>query len=253
VAAVGLPVTLGLYLRSQSRLAATYRERAVEAEMRQAAIESAVRSEERSAMARELHDLVAHHVASIVGRIGVAEHVLASADPRVVTVLDDVHRTAADALADVRRLQDALREPASSEAVVVEPVAVWTEIDAAVARTRATGFTVVTRIDCDGTGLDAFARLTMLRVTQEALTNAMKHADPARPVELDVSRRAGGVAVRVTSACGPRPTPEAGGHGLIGMTERLKLIGGRFDARRIEHAWVVDAWLPASRTRDAAQ
>jgi signal transduction histidine kinase len=248
VAGVGLPILLGLYLRGQNRLAASYRERAVNAELRRAAVESAVRSEERAAMARELHDLVAHHMASIVLRIGVAEHVLGGADPRVTEVLEDVHATAADALSDIRRLQDALRDPALSEVAMIEPDALWTEVDAAIARTRAAGFTVTARIDHHIVGLDAIARLTLLRVTQEALTNVMKHADGSGSVELTIDRRDGGVAVVVRSARARKSAPTTDGHGLIGMAERLHLVGGRFDVRHSEHGWVTVAWLPESAT-----
>lgn len=248
-AGVGLPVLLGLYIRGQRRLADTYRERAAEAESRRVAAESTIRSEERSAMARELHDLVAHHMASIVLRIGVAEHVLGDVDPKVAAVLDDVHGTAADALADIRRLQEALRDPSSSDVAMIEPAAVWTEIDAAVARTRLAGFTVNDRIDRDIAGLDAIARLTLLRVTQEALTNVMKHADPGGPVELTIRRRDGGSAIRVYSTRASAQSPNANGHGIIGMTERLDLIGGRLEVRDASHEWEIDAWLPDAATR----
>ena len=77
VAAFGLPLLLGLYLRGQRRF--------------RALAESEVRAAERGAMARELHDLVAHHMASIALRTGVAEHVIGKQDPRVAEVLDDVH------------------------------------------------------------------------------------------------------------------------------------------------------------------
>ena len=199
-------------------------------------------------MARELHDLVAHHMASIVVRIGVAEHVLEDLDPRVVTVLADVHSTAADALADIRRLQMALRDPILGEIAMIEPEAVWAEVDAAVARARAAGFTIVSRIDRQLVGLDAIARLTLLRVTQEALTNVMKHADPSTPVEVDVERRDDGVSVRVVSGVASGSSTSAEGHGVIGMTERLDRVGGRFEVRRTPRDWVVEAWLPTSPT-----
>lgn len=236
VASIGLPVLFGLYLRGQARLG----------ELHRAAAESAVRSEERSAMARELHDLVAHHMASIVLRVGVARHVLGGGDPRMVAVLDDVYRTAADALADTRRLQTALRDPGLQEVAMIEPDALWKEIDAAVERARAADFTVATHIDRDTLGLDAIARLTLLRVTQEALTNVMKHADPACPVELTIGRRDGGVGIRVSSTGTRTASPNAEGHGIIGMTERLDRIGGRLDIRRTERGWEVEAWLPQS-------
>jgi signal transduction histidine kinase len=228
-AAFGLPLLLGLYLRSQRQF--------------RALAESEIRGQERGAMARELHDLVAHHMASIALRTGVAEHVIGTEDPRVAEVLDDVHRTAADALTDIRRWQTALRDPALHEVAMVEPDALWGEIDAAVQRTRAAGFTVNTDIDRTITGLDAMARLTVLRVTQEALTNVMKHADAAGPVHLAIARHDGGVEIRVDS---DGVDEHQGGLGIIGMSERMELSGGRFTAGRSGHGWQVRAWLPAS-------
>lgn len=228
-AAFGLPLLLGLYLRGQRQF--------------RALAESEVRAQERGAMARELHDLVAHHMASIALRTGVAEHVIGKGDPRVAEVLDDVHRTAADALADIRRWQAALRDPALHEVAMVEPEALWGEIDAAVQRTRAAGFTVHADVDRAITGLDAMARLTVLRVTQEALTNVMKHADASGPVELSIVRRDDGVEIRVDSVGFDEPQ---GGLGVIGMSERMQLCGGTLTAGRSEHGWKVRAWLPAS-------
>ena len=234
VAAFGLPLLLGLYLGSQR----------AESEMRRAAVESDIRAQERGAMARELHDLVAHHMASIVLRTGVAEHVLTDADPRVGEVLDDVHRTAADALADIRRWQSALRDPALNGVAMVEPDALPREIDAAVQRTRAAGFTVTADIDGAITELDAMGRLTVLRVTQEALTNVMKHADPAGSVGVVIECREAETEIRVSSVGGPGDTD--GGHGIIGMAERMELAGGRFSAGSDGTMWEVRAWLPVS-------
>lgn len=228
-AAFGLPLLLGLYLRGQRQV--------------RVLTESEIRAQERGAIARELHDLVAHHVASIALRTGVAEHVIGSADPRVAEVLDDVHRTATDALTDIRRWQAALRDPALHEVAMVEPGALWDEIDAAVQRTRAAGFTVHADIDRTITGLDAMARLTVLRVTQEALTNVMKHADAGGPVRLSVVRHDGGVEIRVDSV---GVDEQRDGLGIIGMSERLELAGGTFAAGRSAHGWTVRAWLPAS-------
>ncbi len=238
-AAFGLPLLLGLYLRSQRQY------RAAEAQMRRAAVESDVRAQERGAMARELHDLVAHHMASIVLRASVAEHVVGSADPRVSEVLDDVHRTAAEALSDIRHWQNALRDPALHEVAMVEPDALPGEIDAAVQRTRAAGFTVTADLGQGLSGLDAMARLTVLRVTQEALTNVMKHADRAGSVDVEIGHHEGGVGIRVSST-GGREGEGGGGQGIIGMAERMELAGGRFAAGRNDGGWEVRAWLPVS-------
>lgn len=243
VAYVGLPLLLGLYLRAQRDLAATYRARAAEAESRRAAAELQTRMAERSAVARELHDLVAHHMASIVLRIGVARHVTTDADPRVHEVLDDVHRTASDALADIRRLLVALRDPALGEVALVESDAVPIEIASAIERTRAAGFDVTADVDPDLGGLDTIGRLTLLRVVQEALTNVMKHSDPRGNATVTVKRSGDGVRVRIYSAGhggGSNPT----GHGIIGMGERVDLVGGRLEAGAAGRGWVVDAWIP---------
>ncbi|PTR31734.1 signal transduction histidine kinase [Rhodococcus sp. OK519] len=243
VAYVGLPLLLGLYLRAQRDLAVTYRARAAEAESRRAAAELQTRAAERSAVARELHDLVAHHMASIVLRIGVARHVTTDADPRVHEVLDDVHRTASDALADIRRLLIALRDPELGEVALVESDAVPIEIASAIERTRTAGFDVAADVDPDLGGLDAIGRLTLLRVVQESLTNVMKHGDPCGIVRVTVERGGGGVSVRIDSAGhgdGSNPT----GHGIIGMGERVDLVGGRLDAGATDRGWVVDAWIP---------
>lgn len=229
LAAFGLPLLFGLYLRGERRF--------------RALTESEIRAQERGAMARELHDLVAHHMASIALRTGVAEHVIGTSDPRVAEVLDDVHRTAADALADIRRWQTALRDPALHEVAMVEPDALWSEIDAAVQRTRAAGFTVTADIDRTIGGLDAMARLTLLRVTQEALTNVMKHADAGGAVRVVIARLDHGVEIRVDSA---GVDEHRGGLGIIGMSERMELAGGRFSAGPGDHGWKVRAWLPAS-------
>ncbi|MBC7301904.1 MAG: two-component sensor histidine kinase [Nocardia sp.] len=241
---VGLPLLLGLYLRGQRDLAQNLRLRAVEAQAR-------TRLDERAALARELHDVVAHHMASIILRISVAGHVVREADPRVVTVLDDVRTTAADALADIRRLLAALRDPALGTVALVDTDAVATEIDAALARVRAAGFTVDGSRDTDLAGLDAISRLTLLRLVQESLTNVMKHADRDVPVRVRVGGRDGGTVLEVVN--GGRETAAPPGHGIVGMRERAELAGGTLRVGAEERAWVVRAWLPAAvRTEEPA-
>ncbi|WP_329603873.1 sensor histidine kinase [Nocardia seriolae] len=172
---VGLPLLAGLYLRGQRQLTASLAARAAEAGLR-------ARAEERAAMARELHDLVAHHMASIVLRVKVARRVLADPDPRVGEVLDDVGGTASGALTDIRRLLAGLRDPGLGAAPLLDAEMVRAEIAAAVERVRRGGLRVDAEIATRLEGLDAIARLTLLRLVQESLTNVMKHADRGRPV-----------------------------------------------------------------------
>lgn len=237
VAYVGLPLLLGLYLRGQRELAENLRMRAADAEAR-------TRVDERAALARELHDVVAHHMASIILRISVAGHVVREADPRMIAVLDDVRGTAAAALADIRRLLAALRDPAPGTIALVDTEAVATEITAALTRVRAAGFTVTAVLETDFHGLDAISRLTLLRLVQESLTNVMKHADRAVPVRFRVGSTDGGIAVEVVS--GGRETAAPPGHGIVGMRERAELAGGTLTVGAEDRYWVVRAWLPDS-------
>ncbi|MGW6423047.1 sensor histidine kinase [Nocardia sp. NPDC055053] len=235
VAYVGLPLLLGLYLRGQRDLAENLRMRAAEAEAR-------TRIDERAAMARELHDVVAHHMASIILRISVAGRVVREADPRIFAVLDDVRGTAADALADIRRFLAALRDPALGTVSLVEADAVVTEVTAALTRARAAGFTVEADLETELGTLDAMSRLTLLRLVQESLTNVMKHADRGVPVRFRIGKRDDGIGVEVVS--GGRDTPAAPGHGIVGMRERVALAGGTLSVGADADHWVVRAWLP---------
>ncbi|GAB2634244.1 sensor histidine kinase [Nocardia goodfellowii] len=249
VAYAGLPLLLGLYLRAQRDLAEKFRLEALAAEARRAEAESHTRAAERSALARELHDLVAHHMASIVLRVEVARHVLADPDPRVSSVLDDVHGAAADSLADIRRLLVALRDPDLGAVALVESETLGREVAAAVERARAAGFVIDADLLADPSGLDAVGRLTLLRIVQESLTNVMKHADRALPVAVTVARGDGGITVRIGSG-GRGVPPNPLGHGIIGIRERVDIAGGLVQAGPAPDGWIVEAWLPATATRE---
>ncbi|MFE3544610.1 sensor histidine kinase [Nocardia sp. NPDC059177] len=238
---VGLPLLLGLYLRGQRDLAENLRLRAADAEAR-------TRIDERAALARELHDVVAHHIASIILRLSVAGHVVRDADPRVVAVLDDVRGTAADALADIRRLLTALRDPTLGAVALVDAESVDTEIAAALTRARAAGFTLDAEIATDLGSLDAISRLTLLRLVQESLTNVMKHADRTVPVDVRIARRDAGIAVDVVS--GGHGAAASPGHGIVGMRERTALAGGTVTVGADGSRWVVHAWLPDRPRRE---
>jgi signal transduction histidine kinase len=101
---VGVPVLLGLVIRTTQELERQADTKAATERQQRDWESRATRAEERGAIARELHDVVAHHIASIVLRLSSARHVLSDADPRVVEVFDDVHHTGAMALADLRTL-----------------------------------------------------------------------------------------------------------------------------------------------------
>jgi signal transduction histidine kinase len=227
-----LPVLLGMHLRSVQQIAWQAKQRAaIEAEN--------ARADERTAIARELHDLVAHHVASMVLRIGVARHVL-NPDPAVAQVLDEVHESGKAAMADLRTLVTVLRS--SKQMITMDLLA---SLNDAVERVEAAGPTVQTSIDAEVANLDAVLRLAILRVVQESLTNVLKHSAPEAKVSLEIRLACGAVEVSLDDAGPRRSEPAEPGHGLIGMRERVELIGGKLVAGPSGVGWQVRAWLPA--------
>ncbi|MBL7254173.1 sensor histidine kinase [Paractinoplanes lichenicola] len=240
---IGLPMLLGLVVR-------TSRELSHQAEQRAAMENRAARADERSAIARELHDVVAHHVASMVLRVGVARHVIPGIDPRVGEVLDDVHGTGTAVLADLRRLVAVLRDDgqvhdAAITAIVPGslPAALGTAVDTA----RRAGLTVEADVDDEVGTIDSVRGLAVLRLTQEALTNVAKHAGPSAHARLRVAVEEGDVIWEVADdgGQGPAPKPPGGGHGLTGMRERVEVLGGELTAGPSGRGWRVATVLPA--------
>ncbi|SCL14230.1 Signal transduction histidine kinase [Micromonospora nigra] len=249
---VGLPLLLGMVIRTTRELSRQAEQRAREEQRRRESDHRAARADERSAIARELHDVVAHHVASMVLRVGVTRHVITDVDPRVGQVFDDVHSTGTAALADLRRLVAVLRDPdavrGEATLTAIEPSAVPAALGAAVDRARQAGVTVEADVDAGVGSLDAVRGLAVLRLTQEALTNVVKHAGPAALARLSVSVVDGAVHWEVTDngrGSVPAPVPPGGGHGITGMRERVDLLGGRLEVGPAGAGWRVATVLPA--------
>ncbi|SCG76891.1 sensor histidine kinase [Micromonospora inositola] len=256
---VGVPLLLGLVIRTTRELGRQAEERAAEEQRRRESESRAARADERSAIARELHDVVAHHVASMVLRVGVARHVLTDLDPRVGEVFDDVHGTGTAALADLRRLVAVLRNPdgvrGDAALTAIEPSALPAALGAAVDRARQAGVTVEADIDPAVGSLDAVRGLAVLRLTQEALTNVAKHAGTSALARLSVSVVDGAVHWEVTDngrGRVPAAVPSGGGHGITGMRERVEVLGGQLEAGPTGTGWQVGTVLPAAVSASAS-
>lgn len=243
---VGVPVGVGLLLRRTRQQVSDAENRA------QAAAASAVRASERAAVARELHDLVAHHVASMVLRIGAAQHITRQADPAIRQVLDDVRATGLAVLDDLRKLVTVLRDQNSlGDAVLVDPADLLAELELAVERLRAAGCSIETDFDRTIVELDAVRRVAVLRIVQESLTNVLKHAGSTSTVFVAVEvDDTGGVLVDVLNHGGGQPAGRGKGHGICGMTERAELVGGSLQAGPSDGDWRVQARLPAPATHE---
>lgn len=243
VSLVGGPLLLAAYVRSQQRIANQA------GQSRELAARNA-RLEERTAIARELHDLVAHHVASMVLRVGVARHVLKQGDPRLSEVLDDVHGSASNALEDLRRLVTILRDPATVDPTLpVEPAELPAALDAVVKQTEQSGVTVTATFDAPAVErLDALRRLVLLRLVQEGLANVVKHAGPTAKAAVHVEVDDVGTARAEIVDTGGTPTERLpiGGHGLAGLAERIELTGGQLESGPYESGWRLAATLPVA-------
>jgi signal transduction histidine kinase len=198
--------------------------------------------EERARIARELHDAIAHNVSMMVVQAGAERRVLDGKDGTTHEVLETIERVGRGALTEMRRLVGMLRSDTG------EPLAPQPGLDdlpTLVGQVCEAGLPVELHIDGERRELPVGIELSAYRIVQEALTNALKHAGEshasvrvhygADSLELEIVDDGGGAAAPVSS----------GGHGLVGMRERVALYGGRLDAgRRPSGGFAVRVLLP---------
>jgi signal transduction histidine kinase len=182
-------------------------------------------TQERARIARELHDVVAHHVSMVAVQAETARLTTPGMPPEGRDRLAAIGDTARDALTEMRRLLGVLRADVDGEAERA-PQPGLDRLDALVEEARAAGTTVRVAVHGQPVALPPGVDLTAYRIVQEALTNARRHA-PGAAVDVDVAFRDDAVSVRVRDD-GPGPASGGdGGHGLVGMHERVAMVGGR--------------------------
>lgn len=211
------------------------------AEQRELQAQAAV-AVERGRIARELHDVVAHNVSMMVVQAGAAARVLDGEQPDVRNALEVITATGRETVDEMRTLLGVLRsddDPAS-----LKPQPGLADLGRLVSGVREAGLPVTLRIEGTPQPLPPALDLSAFRIVQEALTNTLKHAGPARA---DVTvRYADGLVSLEIADTGRGPGGSHGtGHGLVGMRERAAMLGGELQALpRPEGGFTVRARLP---------
>ncbi|MFB4283335.1 sensor histidine kinase [Nonomuraea sp. MTCD27] len=254
VAAGGLAVVLGSPLAMSTHASATVLagvawiaalvtgvwQRVLEDRRRDAA--ERVRRNERLELARELHDVVAHHVTCVVLQAQAARLVARKAPERVAGSLADIELAGSDALAATRRVVGLLREPGGGASAAFGPAERLGELVG-----RFHGPPVSLRLPDGEPVWPSQVSGTVYRVVQESLTNVSRHAPHAGSVTVSVAQRGGALAVEVADDAPPPPARphRGGGYGLVGMRERVEALGGTLAAGpRPGGGWSVLATLP---------
>ncbi|TDD59547.1 sensor histidine kinase [Kribbella antibiotica] len=180
------------------------------------------RLQERARIARELHDVVAHHLSVVVVRADSAPHRLPAVSDEVQQEFAEIGEAARASLTEMRRVLRLLREDAPQE---LEPQPGFDQLPELISSARQAG--AVVELDVEALeGIDPAVQLTVYRVVQEALSNAVRHA-PRSAVKVLVRRAYGCLRVDVVNGPGAAAAPATGsGHGLRGMRERVELVDG---------------------------
>lgn len=229
---LGMAVAVGLYFRARD----SERAKVVEAAVTEA------QTSERMALARELHDVVAHHVTGIVVQAQAAR-MTGEANPAVaLESLGNIEKAGTDALVAMRRLVRSMRTTDQNEQATTDLVADLRQLADSANHSVPTEFSVDVPPD-----LPHEVARSALRLVQESLTNVGKHAAHATQVRVLVALEHSELHIRVADdgdGAMVRPAGGSGGYGLVGMRERVELLHGRFTAGPADGGWVVEAWLP---------
>ncbi|MHC5703154.1 sensor histidine kinase [Streptomyces sp. PKU-MA01144] len=228
---------LGDSLRTRRAYFAQLEERATRLEKEREAQSKVAVAAERARIARELHDVVAHNVSVMVVQADGAAYVLDAAPDQAREALETISSTGRQALAEMRRLLGVLRTGDAPESGEYVPQPDVEQIKELVEQVRGAGLTVDFRIEGTPRPLPSGVELTAYRIVQEALTNTRKHGGPdaGASVRLVYFDDGLGLLVEDDGRGAAHELYEDGGadgkgHGLIGMRERVGMVGGTLDA-----------------------
>jgi signal transduction histidine kinase len=232
LAIFGTAYAVGAYVRVRRAYTAALEERAEDAgRTRQQEAKQAV-TDERLRIARELHDVVAHAMSVVAVQSGVAAHVIDQEPDEAKAMLQTINGMSREALAEMRRLLGVLRSEGDAPGASLAPAPSLSDLDSLLASVTSTGVTLDVVADGEPRPLAPGLDLAAYRVVQEALTNVVRHAGPAT-VAVHITYGADALEIEIrddgrgTAALASSP---AGGHGLMGMRERVELYGGTVSA-----------------------
>ena len=218
---------LGAYAQTERRYRRELEERAASAEREREQLARIAVHEERASIARELHDIVAHSVSVMLVGVRGARDVLRTAPDAADDTLARVERSGEQSLAELRRILALLREP--QQTAESHPQPSLAELDELVASYRTAGLPARLEVIGEPMPLPSGVELSIYRIVQEALTNALKHSDPTN-VTVTLAFHDSRLELEVVDD-GTTATTDAAtiGQGLIGMRERLALLGGELE------------------------
>lgn len=238
-------VVAGDSVRNRRAYLAQVEERALQAERTRE--EDARRSvrEERVRIARELHDMVAHHMTLVNAQVGVAHHLLRTDPDRAYQALAHVKDTSRSALDELRATVSLLRDDADPHAEL-QPAPSLSDLDDLLTSVRETGLDIQLSTSGPARRLSGATDLAAYRIVQEALTNASKHGT-GNCATLDLTYTGTTLDIIVTNQGRPAQRGPGTGHGIIGMRERAEAASGTLAAGlRLDGSYRLDATLPLS-------
>ncbi|GIJ06882.1 two-component sensor histidine kinase [Micromonospora andamanensis] len=196
-------------------------------------------AEERARVAREMHDIVGHHVSVIVGLADGGAALATSRAEQSAEPLRLIGDTGRQALSELRRVLGVLREEDTDPQLSPQPGI--DDLDRLLPSVRAAGLPVTYSTSGELHTLGRGVQLAVYRIVQEALTNTLKHAGSGATADVTLAASGGEVRVRVRD--NGRGGPAAPSHGLLGMRERAAMYSGVVTAGPTEHGWLVDVVL----------
>ncbi|MDI6100190.1 histidine kinase [Actinoplanes sp. NEAU-A12] len=184
--------------------------------------------EERARIARELHDVVAHHMSLVAIQADAAPHRVTSPPEELVAAFGSIRGSALEALTELRRVLGVLRDggPAPDR-----PQPGLDQLDDVFTQVRAAGLDVTATVNGPRRRLSPSVELSAFRIVQEALSNALRHA-PGSRVAVEIVYSAAALRIRVVNGPSPHPVrhTDGAGHGVLGMRERAAMLGGELSA-----------------------